>query len=59
MMLYTDFFKETFGEFILLFIYLFFFLEPHPRHMKVPRLRVETELQLLAYTTDALSEARD
>ena len=27
------------------------FLGPHMRHMEVPRLRVESELQLLAYTT--------
>ena len=29
----------------------FFFLGPHLRHMEVPRLGVESELQLLAYTT--------
>ena len=29
----------------------FFFLEPHPRHMEVPRLGVKLELQLPAYTT--------
>ena len=28
-----------------------FFLGPHSRHMEVPRLGVESELQLLAYTT--------
>ena len=31
--------------------YLFVFREPHLRHMEVPRLGVESELQLLAYTT--------
>ena len=32
--------------------YLFiFFLGPHPRHMEVPRLGVESELYPLAYTT--------
>ena len=31
---------------------LFFFLGPHLWHMKVPRLGVESELQLPAYTTD-------
>ena len=36
--------------FIYLFIYLFVFLGPHLRHMEVPRLGVESELQLLAYT---------
>ena len=28
-----------------------FFLGPHPRHMEVARREVESELQLLAYTT--------
>ena len=33
-------------------VYLFFFfLGPRPWHMKVPRLGVESELQLLAYAT--------
>ena len=31
----------------------FFFLWPHPLHMEVPRLRVQQELQLPAYTTAA------
>jgi len=35
-----------------LFLFLFFvFLGSHPRHMEVPRLGVELELQLLTYTT--------
>ena len=35
----------------LLFIYFWGgFLGPHPQHMEVPRLEVESELQLLAYT---------
>ena len=35
-----------------LFSWLFFvFLGPHPWHMEVPRLEVELELQLPAYTT--------
>ena len=29
----------------------FFFFGPHPWHMEVPRLRVESELHLLPYTT--------
>ena len=38
--------------FVFYFIYLFFvFFGPHPWHMEVPRLGVEAELQLLAYTT--------
>ena len=32
------------------FIYIVF-LGPHPLHMKVPRLGIESKLQLLAYTT--------
>ena len=28
-----------------------FVLGPHPQHMEVPRLGVESELQLLAYAT--------
>ena len=41
------------GAYIYVFIYafhLFYFLGPHPQHMEVPRLGVESELQLLAYT---------
>ena len=34
-----------------MYIYIFFFLGLHMQHMKVPRLGVESELQLLAYTT--------
>ena len=30
---------------------LFFFFGLHPQHVEVPRLRVESELQLLAYPT--------
>ena len=33
------------------FVFVFCFLGLHPWHMKVPRLGVELELQLLAYTT--------
>ena len=38
---------------LFLFIYFlsFVFLGAHPRHMEVPRLVVESELQLTAYTT--------
>ena len=32
---------------------LFVFLGSHPQHIEVPRLGVELELQLLAYTTAA------
>ena len=33
------------------FFFFFYFLWPHPRHREVPRLGVEWELQLPAYTT--------
>ena len=36
---------------LILWFYLFIFLEPHLRHMEVPRLGVELELQPLIYTT--------
>ena len=36
---------------MILLFNLFFFLGCHPQHMEVPRLGVESELQLLAYTT--------
>ena len=38
---------DYFHNFFLSFV----FLGPHPRHMEVPRLGVESELQLLAYAT--------
>ena len=39
------------GLCVLLFVCLFAFLGLHSQHMEVPRLRVESELQLPAYTT--------
>ena len=36
--------------FFLSFFFFFFFLGPHLQYMEVPRLGVELELQLLAYT---------
>ena len=38
-------------DYYYLFIYLFIFFRPHRRHMEVPRLGAESELQLPAYTT--------
>ena len=35
---------------------IFCFLELHLRHMEVPRLGVELELQLLAYTTASATQ---
>ena len=41
-----------FGDSYSVFLFTFFcFLGPHLQHMEVPRLEVESELQLLAYTT--------
>ena len=34
-------------SFLLLLSFVFVFLEPHPRHMEVPRLGVELELSRL------------
>ena len=42
----------SFLLFLLLFLFLFF-LGPHLWHMEVPRLKVESELQLPAYTAAA------
>ena len=36
-------------SFFSLFFFFFFFLELPPQHMEVPRLEVQSELQLLAY----------
>ena len=42
-------------KYYMYFLFFFFcfvsFLGPHPQHMQVPRLGVESELQLLVYTT--------
>jgi len=50
--------QET--HFFSLFLPLFFphFLGPHPQHMEVPRLGVESELQLTAYATATAIPAR-
>ena len=49
-----------------IFFFFAFFWGGHPRHMEVPRLGIESELQLPAYTQpqqcrilNPLSEARD
>ena len=39
------------GLFFFFFFFFFCFLGLHPRHMKVPRLGVQSELQLPVYTT--------
>ena len=46
--------KFVYRTFLFLFFFfflLFCFLGPHPRHTEVPRLGVESELQLPIYTT--------
>ena len=45
--------QELFLKLYEVFFFFFFlvFLGPHPQYMEVPRLGVESELQLLAYTT--------
>ena len=37
--------------YVMLFLFCFFFVGPHLRHMEVPRLGVESELQSPVYTT--------
>ena len=44
-------FNSIFNSTLLLLLLFFVFLGPHPWHMEVPRLAVESELLLLAYTT--------
>ena len=39
------------SPYLSLSFFLFFFPQPHPWHMKVPRLGVKSELQLPAYAT--------
>ena len=39
------------SKFFFSFFFFFSFSELNPQHMEVPRLGVESELQLLAYTT--------
>ena len=43
--------RKFFVFFLLLLLLLFVILELHLKHMEVPRLGVESELQLLAYST--------
>ena len=42
--------------FLKLFFGIFVFLGLHPRHMEVPRLRVESEPQRLAYATATVTQ---
>ena len=43
--------RKFFVFFLLLLLLLFVILGPHLKHMEVPRLGVESELPLLAYST--------
>ena len=38
-------------EYLFIYLFMFFFLGPHPWHMEILRLGVELELQLPTYTT--------
>ena len=50
--------EEGIGKFfvVLVLFFFFFFLRTQPRHMEVPRLGVELELQLTAYTTPTATQ---
>ena len=50
-LIHQTFFFFLVFMFIVIIIIIFIFSGPHPRHMEVPRLVVELELQLPAYTT--------
>ena len=50
--------ETLFAYFYFYFFWLFVFLGPHPQHMEVPRLGVERELQLPAYTTATATESK-
>ena len=43
--------KDKYTSFSCCLLFFWSFLGLHPQHMEVPRLGVESELQLLAYTT--------
>ena len=49
----------SFESIIKLWIILFAFLPPHLWHMEVPRLGVQSELQLPAYTTATATAISD
>ena len=49
--IFSDVFPATILFLFLFFLFFFCFLGLNLRHMKVPRLVVELELQLLAYIT--------
>ena len=43
--------RQEIPTFVFVSVFCFVFLGPHPWHMDIPRLGVESELQLLAYAT--------
>ena len=42
---------SVFKVYLFFFLFFFFFLQTHLQHMKIPRIGVESELQLTVYTT--------
>ena len=50
--------KEKFYFILFTYYYYFCFLGLHLWHGEIPRLGVESELQLLAYATDAATQDR-
>ena len=57
LLLWSKHYSREFRMFFFFFFFLFFFfLGPHPQCIEVPRLGVESGLQLLAYTTIAMQD---
>ena len=54
------FLLQTWNKFFFFFFFFFFvFLGPQPQRMEVPRLGVESELQLLTYTIATATQDRN
>ena len=51
----VNLFLKVFEREEYLFFFFFFFLGPHLWHMEVPRVGVESELQLPAYATASVT----
>ena len=50
---------DLFIYYLFIFLNFFIFLKAIPRHMEVPRLGVESELQLPAYATATATATQD